>query len=121
MGESNLMIGNRSNELSLKLVSAILTVSLTLGTAAALSGCQKYYRTLPTQHTHVTTDVLTKPGSPTEASPTPTPSPTPDPKKEAMKLAEYVGLTEEDFLNFAGCTGKHGLYVRSDRLEKALI
>jgi hypothetical protein len=106
MGESNLMIGNRSNELSLKLVSAVLTVSLTLGTAAALSGCQKYYRTLPTQHTHVTTDVLTKPGSPTEASPTPTPSPTPDPKKEAMKLAEYVGLAEEDL------RGKYELFER---------
>ena len=100
------MIGNRSNELSLKLVSAILTVSLTLGTAAALSGCQKYYRTLPTQHTHVTTDVLTKPGSPTEASPTPTPSPTPDPKQEAMKVAEYVGLTEEDL------RGKYELFEK---------
>ena len=99
------MMGNRFKELSIKLECVAITAALVFGTTA-LSGCQKFYRTNPTEHTHETAAEYIKPGTPTEASPTPSPTPTPDPKKEAMKIAEYVGLTEEDL------RGKYELFEK---------
>ena len=106
------MIGNRFKELSSKLGCVVLTAALAFG-AATLTGCKihnpgNFMRggDDKTKHTHVTSDEEAKPGSPTEATPIPSPTPTPDPKNEAMKIAEYVGLKEEDL------RGKYELFER---------